>query len=115
MKHVMVAVGSVYIDRGETLEKALDQVRRMSAEKPVAYMFDVLCQPDQIQQGTACLAAVAELISELNPDIPPERKTFGLTTDDRFRPGVMAATVNAATKGRKVKIKDIDPDGRRQR
>jgi hypothetical protein len=89
-----IALGSVYMDRGETLEYALGAIERLSNQHPSAFYFDILCRPDQVEEAGELLTAVSKKIRELNPDIPAESMAFGLTTDDRFRP---AATILAHT------------------
>lgn len=108
----IIATGSLYLDRDETIDYALASVERMAAQNPTEYYYDVICRVDQVEYAGRCLAEVAAQISELCPQVIDEAKHFGITTNEWFRPGMMSAV--QAHGDSDFDMRDLNPE-RKQR
>lgn len=64
-----IAYGSLYYDRGERLQKAVEQIVNVSKDKPVGWFFDVLCTKNQLPAVLEMLPKVVECIKHNNPDM----------------------------------------------
>lgn len=84
-----VTLHSLYMDRGETLDYALESVKRMSLQQPSEYFYDILCTPDQIELAGKYLTIITKEIKKLNPQLIDETMFFGVTTNEDIRPAAM--------------------------
>lgn len=108
MAQQIIATGSLYLDRDETLAYALDSVKRVAAQNPTEYYYDVICRVDQIELACKCLARVAKEIERLCPQIIDEAKHLGITTNEWVRPGMISAV--QAHGGGDIQAIDINPE-----
>ena len=99
-----IAMGSVYMDKGEGIEYLESQIERMAKQKPAAYFLDVICRPEQIREAMILLGEFYELVADI---MPLDKVYTAITCDDMIRPAAMALVI--VTGSEDVQMRDINP------
>lgn len=107
-----VAYGTLYMDGGEKLDKAEEQITKISLKKPFMWFFDIICTPNQIPTAKEHAVKLSYQIEDLNPDMKPVAIVVGVTTKDGERPAqTLLQRISQQYKGNKLQGMKLD-DGR---
>lgn len=100
-----IAMGSIYMDKGEGADYVRSQVERMKRQRPEQYFLDIICRPNQIAEAINLLQDFYEQVSDI---MPLEKVYTAITCDDEIRPAAIA--IAYLTQSAEIKIRDINPD-----
>lgn len=85
-KPVNIAYSTLNMKQGKKAQEGIESVRTISAKKPYAWFFDVICNPNQIENARTAAAAIYGEISEVCADMPLERIIVGITVNTKKLP-----------------------------
>lgn len=83
---IAIAYSSLRLDKGEKLTLARDKIRTLSAKKPYAWFFDIICTPNQIDEARRCIAAIYSYTGKYAPQVPDDKVILGVTVKENERP-----------------------------
>lgn len=107
-----VAYGTVYMDAGEKLDAALEQVDTLSLKKPFMFFFDIVCTPNQLDTAKENAVAISAEIRGMNNGIQEQAIVVGITTKDKERPAqTLLQRIASQYEGNKLEGMKLD-DGR---
>lgn len=85
-KDIAIAYSSLRMDKGEKLPLAKDKIRTLSAKKPYAWFFDIICSANQIPEASRSIAAIYGYTGNYAPQVPDDKVVLGITTKENERP-----------------------------
>lgn len=100
-----IAMGSIYLDKGEGVEYLEGQISRMRTQRLEQYFFDIICRTDQIPDALKVLARFYDLVADM---LPLNKVYASITCNEMVRPATMALAV--LTRGGDVDMKDLNPN-----
>lgn len=80
-----VAYGTMYMDSGEKLDSALEQVDTLSKKAPFMFFFDIICTPNQLDTAKQNALDITAEIRGMNNGIQEAAIVVGVTTKDKER------------------------------
>jgi hypothetical protein len=80
------AYGALYMNNGEKINEAKDNIAELSKQKPDLWFFDIICTPNQMPAGKEWAPFLTGYMQGLNADMPKENIIIGVTTDAMDRP-----------------------------
>lgn len=80
------AYGSLYMNQGEKIGKAKEQIIKVSEQQPVVWFFDIVCTANQMPAAKEWATYLTGYIKGANEAMPEENIVIGVTTKDDDRP-----------------------------
>lgn len=89
-----IAMGSIYLDKGESVTYLEAQIQRMAEYNPICYFLDIICAPTQLDEVALYVDDFYELTRQIIPNLPDDKKFIGITCNDKIRPAASALVVS---------------------
>lgn len=85
-KPVSIAYSTLNMKQGKKTEEGIESVKTISAKKPYGWFFDIICNPNQIENARTAAAAIYGEITAVNLEMPQDKIIVGITVNEKMLP-----------------------------